>query len=439
MNSPTCSCGSSEHGFHRRQFLQRMLGGTAAALSFGGLGIASEVPVAETLRNQQKRALFIWLAGGASQFETWDPKPSRETGGPFRSIPTTVPGYHVCELMPKLAKLMNKIAVVRSLSTGITAHGPAADLISTGRPKEPALAYPEIGVLLANELAQRKSALERQATLPDYVSFFLSTEGRRRPATGFLGGSYAPMLLEQSMRPKDIDLPAGISDLHHKERAHLRELLSSEFAKGRVGSQLASGYNSAFAKVRGLMKSASLFDIEQEAGAVRGRYGRTQFGQQCLVARRLLEAGVPMVKVARGFWDSHHDNFESHRELVPDFDNVLSTLLTDLDERGLLESTLVIILSEFGRTPKINKDVGRDHYAAAWSCAFAGCGIQGGTIHGKTDKDGKTVADGEANASDVAATIYKALGISLHKEYFAGLRPVPVAKEDAVPIDGILS
>jgi len=434
MNEFRTGCGSPQHELHRRRFLQALLAG-AGAVRVGGLsgvGIAAEMPQAASLKQQQKRALFIWLAGGSSQFETWDPKPSRETGGPFRSIPTAVPGYHVCELMPKLAKLMKQIAVVRSLNTEISEHGQAADLISTGRPKEPALEYPEIGVVLAKELAARESQL------PDYVSFFLSTEGRRRPATGFLGGSYAPMLLENSLRPADIDLPAGLSELRHQEREHLRELLSHEFARGRVGGQLVSGYNSAFAKVRGLMRADHLFDIEQEPATVRERYGDTVFGQQCLAARRLLEAGVPMVKVARGFWDSHHDNFESHRELVPDFDHVVSTLLGDLDERGLLESTLVIILSEFGRTPKINKDVGRDHFADAWSCAFAGCGIQGGVIHGKTDPDGKTVVEGQVNASDIAATIYQALGIDPRTEYYSGLRPVPIAKEDATPIKEIL-
>lgn len=433
MDSRLTSCGSREHGLHRRRFLQSTLAGTAGVMSVGGLGIAGDVPAAQDLKKQHKRALFIWLAGGSSQFETWDPKPDRETGGPFRTISTAVPGYHVSELMPRLAKQMEKIAVVRSLNTEITAHAPAADLISTGRPKEPALQYPEIGVVLAKELAARDNKL------PDYVSFFLSTEGRRRPATGFLGGNHAPMLLENSMRPQDIDLPQGLSGQQHQEREHLRELLSREFARERVGNQLVNGYNSAYAKVRGLMEADHLFDIEKEPVAVRERYGKTAFGQQCLAARRLLEAGVPMVKVARGFWDSHHDNFESHRELVPDFDRVMSTLLMDLEERGLLESTLVIVLSEFGRTPKINANVGRDHYAAAWSCAFAGCGIRGGTIHGKTDKDGKTVTDGEANASDLAATIYKAAGISLHTEYDAGLRPVPIAKEDAQPIDAILS
>ncbi len=436
MNQPSNQFGSPEHGIHRRNFLSGILAGGAAAtttLCFGDVGVAAEVPAADELKKQQKRALFIWLAGGASQFEMWDPKPGRETGGPFRTIPTAVPGYHCSELMPKLAAIMDKMAVVRSLNTEISEHGRAADLMSTGRPKEPALVYPEIGVILAKELAARES------TLPDYVSFFLSTEGRRRPATGFLGGRYAPLLLEESMRPKDIDLPAGLTDLRHEQREHLRELLSSNFARDRAGAEVVKGYNSAYAKVHGLMRADHLFDLDQEPAAMRDRYGRTDYGKQCLLARRLLEAGVPMVKVARGFWDSHHDNFESHRELVPDFDHVTSTLLTDLEERGLLETTLVIFLSEFGRTPVINKDVGRDHYAAAWSCAFAGCGIKGGAIHGKTDEDGKTVVDGEATAWDVAATIYKALGIDPDKEYYVGPRPVPLAKEDARPIREILA
>jgi uncharacterized protein (DUF1501 family) len=148
---------------------------------------------------------------------------------------------------------------------------------------------------------------------------------------------------------------------------------------------------------------------------------------------------VPVVKVARGFWDSHHDNFESHRELVTDFDQVLSVLLTDLRERGLLESTLILVMSEFGRTPVINQDVGRDHFAAAWSVALAGAGIQGGAVYGRTDADGKSVADGQVNAPDLTATIYTAIGIDPHKDYQFGLRPVPLTKEGARPIQDLLA
>ncbi len=433
MNDFQTNCESPEHGLHRRQFLQGALAGSAAAASFGGLDIGPDALFADDLKSKQKRVLFLWLAGGSSQFETWDPKPGRPTGGPFRAIPTAVAGTHVCELMPKLAQRIDRLGIVRSLNTKITAHEIAADLISVGRTKEPALEYPEIGVVLAKELAARDSQL------PDYVSLFLSSEGHRRPRTGYLGNRYAPLHLRSSLRPDNINLASGLSEEQHQEREKLRSLLSQQFQQRRSGAELVNGYNSAFAKVRGLMRSDHLFDLEKEPAAVRARYGKTVFGQHCLLARRLIEAGVPMIKVARGFWDSHHDNFESHRELVPDFDNVFSTLLDDLHERGLLESTLIVVFSEFGRTPVINRDVGRDHYAAAWSCAFAGLGIRGGSVHGKTDADGKTVADGEASAGDFTATIFKAAGINPEKHYHVGPRPVPLAPEYAQPIKTVLT
>jgi hypothetical protein len=427
-------CIRAEHILHRRTFLGGLLAaGAGATLELPGISLAGEMPVAGELRAQQKRALFIWLAGGASQFEMWDPKPGRETGGPFRAIQTAVAGYRVCELMPQLAARMNKLAVIRSLNTRLSEHGEAADLMSTGWPKEPALEHPEIGVILAKELGLRESSL------PDYVSLFATTEGRRRPETGFLSRRHGALTLEDSLQPRNIDLPEGLTSEAHAAREELRARLSGQFARQRAGSDLVQGYNEAYSRVRGLMQADQLFNLELESAASRERYGPTPFGQHCLLARRLLEAGVPVVKVARGFWDSHHDNFESHRELVPDFDRVLSVLLDDLGERGLLSSTLVIVLSEFGRTPKINQDVGRDHYADAWSCALAGCGIRAGTVYGETDEDGVKVVSGEANAGDLAATIFQAVGIDPAKEYYVGPRPVPLAKEDAQPIKAVLS
>jgi hypothetical protein len=426
-------CGSPEHGLHRRSFLQGTLAGLTAAVSCGGIGLSAAEPAGTALRQQGKHVIFIWLAGGASQFEMWDPKPGRDTGGPFRSIPTTVPGYRISELMPRLAGMMKHLAVVRSLNTVLSEHEQAADLMSTGRPKEPALEYPEIGVVLAKELAVRGT------DLPDYVSAFTTTEGRRRPRTGFLGARHAPLLLERSLRPDHVDRPPDVTAAQHAAREDLRAALSDDFARQRAGAELVRGYNSAYQQVRGLMRSDHLFNLEKEPLTVRERYGRTPFGAQCLLARRLTEAGVPVVKIARGFWDSHHDNFESHRELVPDFDHVLSVLLGDLEDRGLLDSTLVLVLSEFGRTPVINKDVGRDHFAAAWSVALAGGGIRGGTVYGRTDADGAAVANGEVNASDLTATIYRAVGINPRSEYQAGLRPVPLAKEKAKVISEILA
>jgi uncharacterized protein (DUF1501 family) len=426
-------CGSPEHTVNRRLFLQ---GGIATALGVGLAGL--EAPLdslwASELRKQRKHVLLLWLAGGASQLETWDPKPGRPTGGPFKAIPTKVPGTHICELLPKMAQLMDLVALVRSLDTRNADHGQAAELMQRGRRAEAEVVYPDFGNIVAKELGQRDCAV------PDYVSLYLASEGRRwgRPDPGFLGGKYAAMSLERSLKPENIDLPAGISGAEHTEREHLRQYLSERFNRGRNAAEV-QGYNSTYGRVRGLMQSETLFDLEKEPVAVRDRYGRTDFGQHALIARRLIEAGVPMVKVARAWWDSHADNFESHRELCGELDHVMSTLLLDLHERGLLESTLVITLSEFGRTPNINRDVGRDHFASAWSCSLAGYGIRGGTVHGKTDANGNTVADGKVGAGDVLATIYQAVGVNFKKIYHVGARPVHLVPEDSKPIKTVLA
>jgi hypothetical protein len=426
-------CGSPDHAIDRRLFLQ---GGVASALgvSLAGFGAPADSLHAGELKKSGKRVLLLWLAGGSSQLETWDPKPGRPTGGPFKAIQTAVPGVQICELLPKMARLMDRVALVRSLDTRVADHGQAAEMMQRGRKPAGEVAYPDFGAVIAKELGQRDS------TVPEYVSFYLATEGQRwgRPNPGFLGGRYAAMSLERGLKPENIDLPPGLSDQDHVEREHLRQYLSERFNRGREAAEVV-GYNSTYARVRGLMRSDALFDLEKEPPAIRDRYGKTDFGQHCLIARRLLEADVPMVKVGRAWWDSHADNFESHRELVGELDHVMSTLLLDLQDRGLLESTLVVTLSEFGRTPTINKDVGRDHFASAWSCTFSGCGIKGGAVHGKTDADGKTVAEGKVEAGDVTATIFKAVGINPRKNYHLGQRPIPLTPEDSKPIQTVLA
>jgi hypothetical protein len=276
--------------------------------------------------------------------------------------------------------------------------------------------------------------------VPEFVSLYLATEGRYsgRPIAGFLGGRYAAMSLEQSLKPENISLPPGLAESDHTDREHLRRYLSERFNRALNAPEI-TGYNNTYARVKGLMQSESLFDLEREPAAVRDRYGRTDFGQHALIGRRLLEAGVPMVKVSRAWWDSHADNFESHRELVAELDHVMSTLVVDLQERGLLETTLIITLSEFGRTPAINKDVGRDHFASAWSCTFTGCGIKGGALYGKTDPDGKTVAVEKVGAGDVTATIFQAVGVNPKKNYYQGPRPIPLAPEGSKSIMAVLA
>jgi hypothetical protein len=427
-------CGSAEHALDRRRFLGTLgVGAAALAADMTGLDVLGQPALASELKKQQKHVILLWLAGGASQLETWDPKPGAPTGGPFRSIPTTVPGIHISELMPKMAQRMKQTCIIRSLNTKNGDHGGGARLMMRGRNDDPSIRYPDLGAVIAREMAQL------QSPVPDYVSFYSATEGRdfAPGAAGFLGSRFAPIELTTSLMPANIRRPEEITDLDHSQRAELRDLLSKRFERGRASSELGA-HNEAYQRVRGLMASDKLFDIAREPQKIRDAYGPTQFGEQALVARRLVEAGVPFVRVGRAWWDSHGQNFETHQELVPELDHVMATLLDDLKDHGLLENTLVITLAEFGRTPAINPSLGRDHFASAWSTTLSGCGIQGGSVYGKTDDKGQTVSDGEVGAAELFATIYNALGIDHQKNYQVGSRPVPLTDPGTAPIDDVL-
>ena len=415
-----------------RRSLLKAAGGSVAAANMAGVDVLGSKALAGELRRGQKSVILLWLAGGASQLETWDPKPGRLTGGPYSKIKTSVPGIEISELLPKMSSRMETTAIIRSLNTKIADHGRAYELMDQGRIGEPSLPLPHMGAMIAHELAQRDSKV------PDYVAMYTSTEGRRKGSAGFLGARYNPMFLTDKMIPENIARSPSIEASDHVDRAELRDFLASRFVREHASPGIGS-HESAYGRVAGLMASDYLFDIENEPQSMRDHYGPTQFGQQCLIARRLVEAGVPFVKVARAWWDSHGQNFETHRELCADLDQCMSALLDDLKQRGLLESTLVITLGEFGRTPQINGSLGRDHFASAWSCSLSGCGIRGGTVYGATDEDGQTVADGEMNASDLFATIFSAVGIEYDKEYMVGSRPVPLADFGCQPCQEVLS
>ncbi len=428
-------CGSAEHSIDRRRFLGTLAAGASALAGvIGGLDAFRVSALADDLKRRQKRVILIWLAGASSQLETWDPKPGTSTGGPFRAIDTNVPGIRISELMPKMAKRMDRTAIIRSLNTKNGDHGGAARLMMKGRMDDPSLRYPDMGAIIAKELGRG------QSPVPDYVSFYAPTEGRdfAPGASGFLGSRFSPIELTTNLIPENIRKPESITELDHTERAELRELLTRRFARGRPSTALSS-HNEAYQRVRGLMASDTLFDVSREPQSVRDAYGPTQFGEQALVARRLIEAGVPFVRVARAWWDSHGQNFETHQELVPELDHVMSTLLDDLEQRGLLQDTLVVTLAEFGRTPQINASLGRDHFASAWSATLSGCGVKGGSVFGKTDEKGMKVVDGEVNAATLFATIYQAVGIDHEKNYYIGSRPVPLTEDGTEPIASVLA
>lgn len=426
---------TSAAGLSRRGFMGTMAAGaSAAAAEMTLLDVLRQPVLADELKRQEKRVILLWLAGGASQLETFDPKPGRPTGGPFRSIQTNVSSVHVSELMPRMAQRLQHTAIVRGLSTGNADHGGGARLMHLGRREEPTVKFPDLGAIIARELGRPDSQV------PDYVSFYTASEGRGNAVgqAGFLGARYSPMYLTTDTAPPNLRRLAGISQLDHQERAELRQSLSQRFASGRSSSSLAS-HNEAYARVRGLMASDKLFDISQEPQSIRDQYGPTLFGEQTLVARRLIEAGVPFVKVSRAWWDSHGQNFETHLELVSELDQVMSALLDDLQQRGLLDHTLVITLSEFGRTPQINASLGRDHFANAWSASLSGCGVRRGSVHGVTDDDGLNVVEGKVDAGQLFATIFQALGIDHQKAYQFGARPVPLTNPGTQPIRELLA
>lgn len=429
-------CGSPEHDISRRAFLAHSLAVGSGALlgTTGAVHAFDEDEVNEALRASGRNVILLWLAGGSSQLETWDPKPGVPNGGPFAAIPTSVPGVHISELMPKMARRMHNMTVIRSLSTGDAGHGTAAELMLRGRKNEAALEYPDMGSILAKELGRADSKV------PGYISFYSQTEGRGNTVAtpSFLGARFAPMVLNDGMEPPNISRLEEITEFDHKERAQLQQLLGARFGQGRQ-TQVVKSHASAYARVHGLMSSEALFDIEQEPQWVRDQYGPTQFGQQVLMARRMAEAGVPFVRVGRAWWDSHGQNFETHAEMVPELDHVMATLMDDLEQRGMLETTLVVAVGEFGRTPRINASLGRDHFANAWSAAMFGCGLQGGAVYGSTDADGENPAENPVGAGELFATMLGALGVDPDKEYMVGSRPVPLVNPGIRPISDLLA
>ena len=422
MKTQPGACNTAAHHLSRRSFLNGL--STAGAALLGNVGavhlFGEQNGLNEALKKSGKRVILLWQAGGASQLETWNPLPGTPNGGPFASIPTSVPGVHLSELMPKLAERMRDVCAIRSMKTGDGGHGGGANLMMRGRKDEPNLKYPDLGAILARELGRRESKV------PDYVAFYTATEGRNggNLTSSFLGARYTPMKLEKEMAPPNLDRLDSITEEDHHARASLQALLNERFIDGR--SATLRSLPAAYARVHGLMSSEELFDVSKESAHVRERYGPTLFGEQALMARRMVEEGVPFVRVARAWWDSHGQNFETHQELVPEFDRVFAALIDDLKERGLFDDVLVVAMGEFGRTPRINGSLGRDHFANAWSVALAGCGVNGGYVHGKTTDDCENVAEDPVDAGDFIATILQAVGVDPHKEYHLGARPIPL-------------
>jgi len=434
-------------GHSRRDFLQTGLGGGAGALGLGQLLRATGASAAPGQpAPQAKRCIFLWMDGGPSHHETFDMKPDApvEIRGEFDPIPSAAPGIQVCNLLPKMARVMDLVTVIRSITHHDPGHGGGNHYLTTGCPTpvpigcgDSASFHPSLGSFIAKE---RGAA----AGLPPYVQFALPSP-LRSGGPNFLGSKYAPFLIannpnDPDFQLADVTLPPGISEGRAGSRVALRRSLDS---LERIGDEAAAdparGLDNYYEQANNLVTSPQArqaFDLSQEPSGVRDEYGRTMVGQQCLLARRLMEAGVPFVTVQHAGWD-HHGNIFTYlkNRWLPTFDVAFSTLLRDLDERGLLQDTLVLALGEFGRTPRINKDAGRDHWPGAMFVIAAGAGVPRGQVIGATDKNGSAPAERPLKVEDFACSLFAKLGIDPHKECITPQgRPVPIVN-GGKPID----
>jgi uncharacterized protein (DUF1501 family) len=423
------ACQSPEHALSRRAFLSA----SAGAVGAFGLGALATPAAAAELAKQQKRVVLVWLSGGASQLETWDPKPGTDTGGPFRSIPTSVTGTRICELLPHTAKLAHRMAIVRGLNTAEDDHGKGAVIMHTGRRPDPAQEYPHLGSVMAKLLAPP------DCPLPGYVHVTPKGGGGfGKTDSAFLGPKYASVSLGDGKPPANLLRPDSLSETADQKRNAFRHSLDQQFTLGRKTAE-TEAYMESYEQAAQLMRQTKLFDVSQEPAAQRERYGSHDFGRHCLLARRLLESGVTFVKVTHSNYDTHHENFDFHIEQLGEFDRPFASLLTDLQERGMLESTLVIVAAEFGRTPKINRNYGRDHWSRAWSVAMAGCGLKGGALVGKTNDNGTAVVDRQVNGGHLFHTYFRALKLNPEKNHYHQGRPIPMADPKAEAIKEVLA
>ncbi len=420
-------------GRSRREFLQA---GSLAGLSLAQVLRLQDACAAEAAK-QDMNCIFLFAIGGMAHQDMWDLKPNApaEVRGEFRPIKTNVPGLHISDVLPGVATVMDKLAILRSMTHGKSDHGSGYHTMMTG--KEPVGGNFVVGGSKNNNqhpsLGSVVSRLGKPGPLPPYIC---APNFQDSGGPSFLGPSYGPFVIDADpaapeFSVRDITLPTSVtSERNQRRQAALREVNRFERRVEEISRQ-EKAFDAFYEKAYKLMTSAKAkeaFDISREPEKVREEYGMTSVGQCCLLARRLVEAGCRYVSLENGHWDTHRKNTYSLRDLLcPAFDQAIPALMNDLEQRGLLENTLVVISTEFGRTPKINDLVGRDHWPNAFSILMGGAGLKTGQAIGATDKQAGEVADRPITPQDMAATVLNTLGIDHSKVMHTPLgRPVPL-------------
>ena len=348
-----------------------------------------------------KSVILLYMNGGPSHIDTWDPKTGK-VAGPAKSIKTNVPGVMISEHMPRLASMTNKLAIVRGMTSKEGNHQRAQYLLRTGYSPNPTVAHPSLAAWVAKRFGEPASGL------PGSVSI-----GGPSIGAGFFGVQYGPFVVQApGQLPQNVGYGPGVDDARFEARRGLLDRLDSRFAT-QTGDAKIDGRRQLYAKADRLMHASALkaFDASEETEAVRASYGDTPFGRGCLTAARLVGSGVRFVEVTLDGWDTHTEVFDRTKSLMGTLDPAMSALLADLQRRGLADSTLVVWMGDFGRTPSINGNGGRDHFPNAWSAVLAGAGVRGGVVHGETDADGAKVVKDAVTVPNLLATIATTLGM----------------------------
>ncbi len=452
MSNPHRRCD----GITRRELL-RVGGLSAWGLGVGDLLRARRLGAAELPRAAAQSCILIWLDGGPSHLETFDPKPEApsEVRGPLETIKTKLPGVRLSECLPQTAQLMDHLAIIRSMTSPLGEHNFGTHYLMTGYQPTPVLEYPTFGATVAHVRSQRPQ--QPTGILPAHIAVpHFRVGGSRLSGNGYLPSQVRPFALggdpaKPNFQVQDLDLYQGLTIERLKRRTEVVRQLDQFSRAGDTrpsGSALDPDMERAFSLITS-PEAKRAFDLSEEPASVRKRYGGKTIGQSCLLARRLIERGVPFVTVTNNGWDTHQDlttrlklGFAGATEgvgLVPSLDLALSALIGDLDQRGLLDETLVVVMGEFGRTPKLNSSAGRDHWPRVFSVALAGGGVPGGQVIGSSDAVGEGPRDRPITPSDLAATIYRLLGIEPDLElHTRDRRPVRIAPDDAQLIPELL-
>ena len=416
MTLPLQSCVdvrvSADGVVSRRGFLR--IAGSATVLGVAGRLSAH----AGELQKQNRACILLWMAGGPSQFETLDPKPGAPTQGPTKAIATAVPSIQIAEHMPRMAGMMKDLALIRSMTSREGNHGRATYLLHTSYPPSGGITHPGFGPLVAQQLG------DADFELPQVVSISGNSVG-----SSFLGVKYSPFVVTDPNSQPDNLLPP-VRPERLERRLGLMKDLEAPLARTGV-APLVRDHATLYDQTARMALSPRVqaFDVAREPEKIRDRYGRSAFGQGCLMARRLIEAGVSFVEVQSGGWDTHSDELKSLKKLIPPVDQATATLVADLKDRGLLERTLVIWMGEFGRMPRVNLAAGRDHFPQAFSLALAGAGVRGGQVIGATDANGEAVAQRPVTVPDLFCTFCKALKIDPRFENQSNVgRPLPIVE-----------